>query len=225
MEQALHKTCTKCNNLLPLSEYYGKHAECKACFKVRAKIQRDNNKEKIKEYQLKYNELNKELISSKKKVYRKKKSEYFNELDRNRYANNKTKLLEQNKKYRQENKSVLRNKARERYNTDIQFKLRSLLRSRFRKAINRKSKKSSALTLLGCTIEELKTYLESLFTQGMSWENFGFGDDKWNIDHIQPCVSFDLTIFENQKACFHFTNLQPLWQTENFSKGTIWAAV
>jgi len=218
-EQALHKTCTKCSNTLPLSEYYGTHAECKACFKIRAKIRRDANKEKIKEYQNNYNEINKDLIKHRKKKYREENLEHFNNLDRERYKRDRAKLLAQNKKYREENKTVLRDKARERYNTDIQFRLRSLLRNRFRSAIKRGSKKTSVIKLLDCTIDELKIYLESLFSQGMSWENLGFGDDKWNIDHIIPCVAFDLTNFEEQQKCFHYSNLQPLWQKDNFSKG------
>ena len=52
----------------------------------------------------------------------------------------------------------------------------------------------------------------------MDWENYGFGDNKWHIDHIIPCAAFDLTIPEQQKRCFHYTNLQPLWQRENLSK-------
>jgi len=50
----------------------------------------------------------------------------------------------------------------------------------------------------------------------MTWENHGF--DGWHVDHIKPCTSFDLTDLEQQKQCFHYTNLQPLWKKENFEK-------
>ena len=53
----------------------------------------------------------------------------------------------------------------------------------------------------------------------MSWDNHGFGDDKWHIDHIIPCSNFDLTKKEEQKKCFNYKNLQPLWQKDNLSKG------
>ncbi len=79
-------------------------------------------------------------------------------------------------------------------------------------------KNEGTIALLGCSIVELKTYLESLFQPGMSWENYGYGYDKWNVDHIRPCASFDLANQEQQKICFHWTNLQPLWQTENMLK-------
>ena len=49
----------------------------------------------------------------------------------------------------------------------------------------------------------------------MTWENYG----EWHIDHRKPCASFDLTKEEEQKMCFHFTNLQPMWASMNISKG------
>ena len=65
-----------------------------------------------------------------------------------------------------------------------------------------------------CSTDELNKHLESLFQQGMSWDNYG----EWHIDHIRPCASFDLTDFEQQKQCFHYSNLQPLWAADNFAK-------
>ena len=53
------------------------------------------------------------------------------------------------------------------------------------------------------------------FVSGMSWENYG----KWHIDHIKPCASFNLLEEDEQKKCFHYTNLQPLWAKDNLKKG------
>jgi len=50
----------------------------------------------------------------------------------------------------------------------------------------------------------------------MTWSNYGKG---WHIDHIKPCASFDLSNPEQQKICFHYTNLQPLWAIDNIKKG------
>jgi hypothetical protein len=72
---------------------------------------------------------------------------------------------------------------------------------------------------VGCTIDELKIHLESLFVEGMTWENYGNGTNKWNIDHIIPCLYFDLTDAEEQRKCFHYTNLRPLWGIDNIKKG------
>ena len=71
------------------------------------------------------------------------------------------------------------------------------------------------MELLGCSIEKLWEHLESKFQPGMTRENHG----KWHIDHIRPCISFNLTDLEQQKICFHYTNLQPLWAEDNLKKG------
>ena len=60
--------------------------------------------------------------------------------------------------------------------------------------------------------------MESQFTLGMNWDNYGRGKGKWNIDHIIPCDSFNLLDEEEQKKCFHYTNLQPLWFEDNLYK-------
>ena len=73
----------------------------------------------------------------------------------------------------------------------------------------------STLELLGCSIAEARIHIESQFLDGMSWENVG----DWHIDHRRPCASFDLALESNQKMCFHYTNLQPMWASENISKG------
>ena len=78
------------------------------------------------------------------------------------------------------------------------------------------------MNLLGCTIPEFKVHIEKQFTNGMSWDNHGRKKSLmvWEIDHIRPCSSFDLTKAEDQRACWHYTNLQPLWKLDNLSKGS-----
>jgi len=79
-------------------------------------------------------------------------------------------------------------------------------------------KTTSTMKLCGCSLDYLKKYLEKQFVDGMTWENRG----KWHIDHIRPCCSFDLTDPEQQKQCFHYSNLQPLWARDNMIKGAKW---
>ena len=106
--------------------------------------------------------------------------------------------------------------------TDPQFKLKTLLRGRLLDALKRHTrggkvnKNHSALTLLGCSIEEYKIYLENKFTPKMNWSNHG---SYWEIDHILPCDSFDLTIETEQYRCFNYKNTQPLTISQNRSKG------
>lgn len=91
-------------------------------------------------------------------------------------------------------------------------------RARVCKAIKQVKKSDKTMNLIGCSAIKLKDYLESLFTDGMNWENYGHRG--WHIDHIRPCASFDLSDPEQQKECFHYTNLQPLWAKDNYAKGS-----
>jgi hypothetical protein len=79
-----------------------------------------------------------------------------------------------------------------------------------------KRKCSNTRALVGCDMNDFIIYIESKFEPGMSWENYGrYG---WHIDHIMPCAIFDLTKPEHQKRCFHFSNLQPMWESDNCRK-------
>ena len=122
------------------------------------------------------------------------------------YQANKTQVNKQTSDYK-----VARCKV------DPEFKLIRNLRCRLYHAlINQKADKFyRTKQLTGCELPFLKGYLESKFTEGMTWENHG----NWHIDHRIPCCSFDLTTEEEQKKCFHYTNLQPLWAKDNLSKG------
>lgn len=111
---------------------------------------------------------------------------------------------------------------RKRYNSDqYQFKYISLLRERLYRSLKGTLKSRPTLELLGCSLEELKIHLESQFEDWMTWDNHGsYQKDRktWHIDHIKPCTSFDLTDPEQQKQCFHYTNLQPLRAIDNIKK-------
>jgi len=74
-----------------------------------------------------------------------------------------------------------------------------------------------AVRLLGCTMAEFVAHIESLWSDGMSWANWT--RDGWHIDHIVPLSAFDLTDTEQLKAACHYTNLRPLWATDNLRKG------
>ena len=91
------------------------------------------------------------------------------------------------------------------------------LRQRLCKAIDGNYKAGSAVNDLGCTVEQLKQHLESKFSPGMSWDNWRI--DGWHIDHIKPLASFDLTDRKQFLEACNYTNLQPLWATDNLRKG------
>ncbi len=77
-------------------------------------------------------------------------------------------------------------------------------------------KSQSTIALLGCSIPDLKSYLESKFLPGMTWDN----RSSWHIDHRKACAKFDLTDVDQQRQCFHYSNLRPLWAVDNLRKGS-----
>lgn len=118
----------------------------------------------------------------------------------------------------QHKKLYFRKYAKNRYATNPCFKIAMTQRSRIRAVIKRSGavKKSKSFELLGCNAKQLKRYLESLWSMGMNWNNYGFRG--WHIDHIRPLCSFDLKKHDQQKIAFHYMNLQPLWAKDNLTK-------
>jgi len=169
----------------------------------------EKNRQKAREY---YQE-NKNKIIESLKVKKEDKREY----DKKHYL----KIKDKKKEYVKKNMKIILKKqkiyVRERYKNDIQFRLREVYRSRVMSALKKQTiKKTTTLDLLGVSkIQTAVDHLTKQFKKGMSWDNHG----EWHIDHIIPCASFDLTKPSEQKKCFHYTNLQPLWARENLQKG------
>lgn len=204
------KKCKKCQTTKPLNEFnkstggkYGVRTICKSC----RRVYRFENRDIIKSYNEKYklNELNKIKIKNYDKSY---------------YEKNKEKLLKYRKMWSEKNKLKLNEYSKNYHKTkreiNINFKIKDNMRSRLYQAIKYKWKCGSSIEDLGCSIEELKKYLESKFSNGMTWENYG--KRGWHIDHIKPLISFDLTDRKQFLEACHYTNLQPLWWYENLSK-------
>lgn len=126
--------------------------------------------------------------------------------------------------FKEDIKAVEREKDRAEYTRNYRtipaFMIKARLRRRVRKVIESQGamKKGSTLGLIWCSSEHLKKHIESQFKEGMDWDNYGL----WHIDHIRPCASFDLMREEEQRACFHWTNLQPLWAKDNLTKSDRW---
>lgn len=112
-------------------------------------------------------------------------------------------------------KESRREYVRNKRHTDINYKVLANLRNRLKHVMTGYLKADKTLQLLGCTVEQLRAHLEARFTSGMSWSNYG----EWHIDHIKPCSSYDMSDPVQQAACFHYTNLQPLWAIDNLNKG------
>jgi hypothetical protein len=123
------------------------------------------------------------------------------------YTDNKGKMNKRHARY-----------CSERRSTDLNYRLSCNLRTRLCKALKTGQKAGSAIDDLGCSVDSLKQKLESLWLSGMSWDNYGKGAGRWNIDHVLPLSLFDLTDIESLKLVCHYTNLRPMWESDNIRK-------
>ena len=105
-----------------------------------------------------------------------------------------------------------------RYKDDIQFKISLCLRRRLYMAVKGMHRSGIAVRELGCSIPEFKHHIEKLFSAGMTWDNWSIKG--WHLDHKRPLASFDLTDEIQLMIACHYTNLQPMWSTDNLKKGS-----
>lgn len=128
---------------------------------------------------------------------------------------NKTKAKLWNKVWQAANRPKVNAKRKLNKENNINFKLGLNLRVRLYGAIKNSPKSGSAVRDLGCSVEFLKQRLEVQFQNDMTWENWG---TVWEIDHIEPLCSFDLTDREQLLKACHYTNLRPLMKLDNRRK-------
>lgn len=92
--------------------------------------------------------------------------------------------------------------------------IKQRLRTRIWKVLKQNTKSMKTMELTGCSGSYLREHIERQFNGHMSWDNYG----KWHIDHIIPCSAFDLSKEEEQKVCFNWQNLRPMWAKANRKK-------
>lgn len=226
-----YKICSKCNENKPFSSFNkdksGKNGLCAQCKDCRHKY-RIKNREHTKKYNKQYNKDNVDKIKDLKAKYRENNREKIKNNRREYHLKNKNKCNKRSKDYKLKNKDKIRKYKKDYYDrkyfSDPNFKLQMRLRSRLREVVKGKTKTGSAIRDLGCSIDELRRYIESMFYKHpitgemMSWDNHGvYG---WHIDHVRPLASFDLTDRKQFLQACHYTNLQPLWAEENLKKGS-----
>lgn len=230
LEERTHQ-CKKCGEVKPVSCFpkdkkmvLGHLNSCRACENLADRVDRKRNRERIKARQDVFRAKNRESVNKQAKAY------YYADIEKNRarsreYAReHRDKINEKRSQNRHLRRESIRVSQNEEYKTNEQYRIRKILSSRFLAAVKAQStkKRFRTLDLIGCSIPELKVHLQSKWLSGMNWENYGTyrrGQPMtWHIDHIRPCASFDLTDPEQQRECFHYTNLQPLWAIDNIRK-------
>jgi len=193
----VNKTCTKCSNLLDYSYFNkdrtkpdGYYSSCKGC-----------SSKKNKDY----------IINNKIKLSFKNKE---------RYKKDKEKILIKTNDYKSKNKDLIKIRNRDyilkRRQSDLLYRLNCNLRSRLSYIVNKKCnvKHTILVEYLGCELDFFKTYIENMFVEGMSWDNYG--NNGWHIDHIVPISK--ASSLEEMKRLSHYSNLQPLWAEDNRKK-------
>lgn len=239
------KVCPMCLIDKPISEYHklnrglGKvQSKCKICTSeykkkrywsnrdaelakmTKSRLKPENviqRKEYYKKNKEKYQERHYKLMSDEQK--RKQRRERGRQYEKKNASKIAEKKRLHNKK--EEVKARKRELHHKRKQEDIEYILKRRLRFRLRHIIKAvgsyKYKRMSSIELVGCDMQFLKQYIENKFKDGMSWGRISEID----IDHIIPCAIFDLTKLEEQKKCFHYTNLQPMWSGENRKKNSL----
>jgi hypothetical protein len=229
------RICTRCNINKELSEYHktprypdGLSKVCKTCRNKRVMElyykNKENPKTKIQDGFKKCNDCSLikpykdfNILSLKKEGYRHNcrscqsiKDKIYAKKSADKIAARKRKYYEKNKEY-----IIKRTTAYnlDKYKNDIMYRIKNHIRGRVKAIlkIKRMNKNNSFRNYLGCSLVELRKHLESKFTEGMNWENYGSGG--WVIDHIIP-LSSATNVHELYKLN-HYTNLQPLWEKEN----------
>jgi len=142
----------------------------------------------------------------------------YKENSKNWYNKNKQKHSERVSLYQKDNKESL-NKFRKTYyhnvlKIDLNYKIANNLRTRLCKLL-KTGKLSLLKDLIGCNKDKLIDHLEKQFLPVFTWKNYG---EVWEIDHIKPCSNFDLSDPKQQKICFNYKNLQPLFKTSEIAK-------
>jgi hypothetical protein len=202
-------------NIKRAREYYVRNKE-EMLIKSRENYakRKETNQAYAREYRIK----NKERI----KLREEKNREKYKKMRLEKYPLRREKYMINIKRWNKENKDRVyenhRKYVKAKRQTNLEFKLTEILRCKLLTTLRAKNvkKQMRALELVGCTLQELKEHLESQWLPGMNWDNHT--KTGWHIDHIKPCNTFDLTDIEQQKQCFHYTNLRPLWADDNYAR-------
>ena len=224
------KKCSKCKDVKSADDFYvdkskkdGLQSNCKSCIKEissaryngnrlsiieRQKNYQVKNRDYVLEYKKTYYQKNKDILRDKKKQYREANKDRIHDQKSKFYEVNRDEILERRRKYK-----------KERREKDPMFKVICSMRTRLSLFCkNAKLDKSfKTIDSVGLSMPEFKQYIESLFSNGMNWDNYGKGNGKWSIDHIKPLCT--ATTIDELFALNHYSNLQPMWSQDNSAKG------
>jgi len=207
----LMKKCTRCkvNKELLLfnkdkSRSDGYDASCKEC----------KSKSKKKEYIE-----NKEEYLAKVKIYDAKNYERRKDYWPQWRKANPDKNTAICKTWRSKNMDKIREYYRGYYSKNLNRRISNRLSSDIRDCLSGRKNRRHWQDLVGYTLEALKSHIETQFQPGMTWDNWGRGENCWHIDHKTPQSWFDFSDESQIKQCWRLDNLTCKWEFDNLSKG------
>lgn len=238
------RVCNRCNTFKIWENFWkdnrdphGYGAACKNCANKDRTASRDlkrtypkkitvtKSPEEIRlrksEYAKAYREAHKEKQKETIRIYREANKEKLKKYFKERAARDKEKISAYNRSRRhlESFRLAVNKRRRDRLKTDPIFRFKTTLRNRLRLGFKARglSKERRTIEYLGMSYPQLRDYIQDKFLPGMTWDNYGSGAGKWNLDHILP-LSMAETQDDLLRLC-HYTNLQPLWHMDNLIKG------
>lgn len=218
------KACTICKQELPIESFSkdksrkdGLSPRCKKCKSQLDARYRSSHLQQIKERQKIYYDNNSQRIKERASSWYYNNTEAHSERMRQYFQDNKEQIKRKQSEWNEKNKEKMQkyinDYIKNKYQTDVNYKVKSILSARLRASIDKKS--ASTLDYLGCSISDFRDWIEYQFDESMSWENHG---ECWHFDHVKPCASYDLSNNEHVAECFNWKNIRPCLVKINLSK-------
>jgi hypothetical protein len=207
-----------------------RYSRKKALEREQQRIYREKHRQQIRDQQREYRAANRDELNRKARERRAADPEKYRERDLARRSTPEARAaaVERMRRWVACNKERhlewMRRRRKARMQSDPEYKASIAMRRRFYMALRNQVydgwniRSGEAVRLLGCTMAEFVSHVESLWLPGMSWDNWSC--DGWHIDHIMPMAAFDLTDEGQRKKACHYTNLRPLWAKDNLAKGS-----
>lgn len=222
------KVCSRCKAEKPGSEFspnkqgrLGLASRCRECIREIGRMERAANPEKYQKISRDWYAANTDRAKEIKDQWAKKNPDNGRRRGKTWRDRNPERVAELFKASAERNReSILAarkvRRARDKHVPSI--RISNSVRSRVYESLKRSWKSYSTFNLLGYSRDELMSHLEERFLPGMTWENYG---PVWHIDHIVPLSAHNFVSSEDIdfKKAWALSNLQPLWASDNMSKG------
>ncbi len=185
----IEKKCKTCGKVKKVSDFYKHRLDCKACRDGYCTVWRHNNQKKVNERNARWKKNNRDKVNNGERKYRATSEKY---------------------------KERQRRESKKRYK-NLTKKLNIRMGNRMREKLKQNKGGKRWEDIVGYSIEDLKKHLKKQFSEGMTWNNYGYS---WHIDHKIPVSAFNFERMEDIdfKRCWSLKNLQPLWAKENMKK-------